>query len=142
MTSWVLGLGILGMSLGFGCAGEAAVSYQGTVTEGTETGYSFDNAPNPSGATPIPGATVVVCIDGCKGNERSVTTSADGSYPELTTTFGGISGDTTIAVQATTLDGRVVAYETVYEDTEDPTVANPSCETPCPPVYLNLQVAP
>ena len=124
------------------CLGEASVSYQGTVTEGAQSEYSFDEQPNPSGGAPVVGATVALCVDGCNGNEKTVTTSDDGSYAEIDTVFGGSLDDKIITLQVSTQNGRVVSYKTVYSDTEDPTIANPSCEDPCPPVYLNFTVAP
>lgn len=124
-----------------GCVGEASVSYQGTVTEGAVSGHAFDDAPNPTAASPIAGATVELCVDRCPG--ESVTTAADGAFAELEQVFGGFAGgDTRIIVRATAPDGRAVTYEVIYEDTSDPTIANPSCERPCPPVFLNLRLAP
>src|SRR5262245_32805019 len=124
-----------------GCVGEASVSYQGTVTEGSASGHSFDHTPNPSGASPIAGATVELCVNRCPG--ETVTTAADGSFPELEQVFPGfIWSDTRIIVRATAPDGRTVAYETIYEDTSDPTVANPYPEQHVPPVYLNLRIGP
>src|SRR5262249_57688072 len=75
-------LPIIATAVSLGCVGEASVSYQGTVTEGAASGHSFDDAPNPACAPAIAGATVELCIDGCRGL-RPVTTAADGSFPEI-----------------------------------------------------------
>ena len=135
-----MALALLG-ALCMGCIGEASVSYQGTVTEGAGPGHRFDIAPNPDDAPPIAGATVELVVDGRRG--PSVVTGPDGSFPEIEQVFGGFVGATTpILVRATTLDGRVVTYETVYETTSDPTLAQRYCQPACPPIFLNLQVGP
>ena len=127
--------------LTLGCLGEASVTYQGTVTEGPAPGHRFDSAPNPTGAPAVAGATVELIVDGRPG--PSVVTAPDGSFPELEQVFGGFAGKTTrILVRATAPDGRVVTYETDYESTSDPTIANRYCNPACPPVFLNLQVGP
>lgn len=129
-----LALQLVVVTLATGCVGEAEVSYHGTVTEGTSSGYSFDAKPNPRGAKPVAGAKVELCIDQCPG--RTVTTAADGSFPVLTRVFGGFIGHLThIIVRATAPDGRSVTYETTYEKTSDPTMANRS-------TYLNLRIGP
>ena len=123
-----------------GCVGEAVVSYQGSVTAGATSGYRFSPTPNPSGAAPISGATVELCLGECDGQKVAIT-DANGHFEEISATFGGVTAKR-ISIRATAPDGRTFAYETAYEETTDPTVANPSCEQTCPPVFLNLQIAP
>jgi hypothetical protein len=131
----------LAAALCMSCIGEASVSYQGTVTEGAAPAHRFDLAPNPTGATPIADATVELVVDGRRG--PAVVTGPDGSFAEIEQVFGGFAGATTpIVVRATTRDGRVVTYTTVYETTSDPTLARRFCQPPCPPVFLNLSVGP
>lgn len=118
-----------------GCVGEAEVSFQGTVVEGAAASHAFE--PAPASGTPIAGAAVALCFHACGA---PVLTAADGSYPELAAVFGGFVGvDTHIAVRVTAPDGRTAEYATVFEHTDDPLIANPSCDGgPCPPVFLNF----
>jgi hypothetical protein len=130
---------LLGVVLAAGCVGEASVSYQGSVIEGPFSMSAFEDAP--AVGTPIEGALVELCI--APDCSRSTSTDASGLFREMDLVFGGSVGDdTTIEVRVTAPDGRAFTYRTIYEDTNDPTVANPSCETPCPPVYLNFTLAP
>ena len=123
-----------------GCVGEAAVSYQGTVTEGPVAGYEFATVANPTGGAPVAGATVQLCVDDRCGAPQTVDST--GAYGELEQVFGGFAGhDTRITVTASAADRRV-EYTTIYEDTSDPTVANGSCSTPCPSRYLSFVLAP
>lgn len=125
-----------------GCVGEAGVSYQGVVGEGSTTAYDFTTNRDPLDQTPIAGARVTLLVD---GDERtSAVTDAAGNYPLLEAVFGGFVGhDTSIAVRVVALDGREVAYSTIYEETEDPTYSERSCEdAPCPTTYLNFTLAP
>lgn len=67
-----------------GCAGEAVVSFKGTVTRSSQAGYSFDGAPNPGALPPLANATVVLAVDPVdkKGlcSEPGVRVRADGSF--------------------------------------------------------------
>ncbi len=86
------------------------------------SGHAFDDAPNPTAASPIAGATVELCVDRCPG--ESVTTAADGAFAELKQVFGGFAGgDTRIIVRATAPDGRAVTYEVVPELADGPVAA-------------------
>jgi hypothetical protein len=121
-----------------GCVGEAAVSFQGRVVEGAATGHAFE--PAPAAGVPIAGAAVALCFVACG---VPLFTAEDGSYPELSAVFGGALGsDTRIAVRVTAPDGRTVEYATIYERSDDPLTANPSCDGGCPPVFLNFTLAP
>ena len=126
-------------ALAAGCLGEASVSFQGTVVEGPITGYAFESAP--ATGVPIASAAVALCLASCG---EPVLTGADGRYPEIAMVFAGFlgGGDTHIAVRVTAADGRTAEYATVYEDSDDPLIANPSCEDGCPPVFLNFTLAP
>jgi hypothetical protein len=99
-------------------------------------------APSPEGGAdaPLAGAMVQLVVDD-DVRDLAMTDEA-GAYRELAAVFGGFGGhDTHIEVRVQTSDGRTASYSTIYEDTMDPTVANPSCESPCPPVYLNFSLA-
>lgn len=125
-----------------GCVGEAGVSYQGVVLEGSTNAYEFATSRDPYDQLPVPAARVTLFID---GDERtSVSSDAAGNYPMVDAVFGGFIGhDTPIEVRVTALDGRMLAYSTVYENTEDPTSSERYCdEGPCPTVYLNFALAP
>jgi hypothetical protein len=129
---------VAAFALAAGCVGEASVSFQGRVVEGPVTGHAFENVP--ANGVPIEGAEVALCLVSCG---EPVLTAADGSYPEIRTVFGGFAGsDTHIAVRVTAPDGRTAEYATIYERSDDPLVANPSCEDGCPPVFLNFTLAP
>ena len=125
-----------------GCVGEAGVGYQGVVLEGSATAYEFAMTRDPLEQVPIAGATVSLVVD---GDERtSAMTDAGGNYPLLEAVFGGFVGhDTPIEVRVAAPDGRAFTYATIYEDTEDPTYSERSCEDgPCPTIYLNFALAP
>ncbi len=123
-----------------GCVGEAGVSYQGTVVEGPVDGYQFATERGAQQA-PIAGARVALVVD---GDERTnALTDASGSYPLLEAVFGGFVGhDTSIEVRVAAPDGRALVYSTIYEDTDDPTYSERSCEEPCPTIYLNFALGP
>lgn len=125
-----------------GCVGEAGVSYQGVVLEGSESSYEFATGRDPLDQLPVPAARVALFID---GDERtSVVSDSAGNYPMIEAVFGGFIGhDTPIEVRVTALDGRTFAYSTVYENTDDPTSSERYCDDgPCPNVYLNFKLAP
>jgi hypothetical protein len=127
-----------------GCVGEASVSYQGSVNEGDTNHLGFSSRPGEG--TPIPGATVTLLF----GDNRveDAATDANGLYAEIEGVFGGFVGvDTEVEVLVRTLDGRESSYTTVYEDTDDPTIANAACSelddpTSCRRTYLNFVLAP
>ena len=87
------------------------------------------------------GARVALCIDECNGSEQIATTAADGTFTELRTGFGGFAGETLIIVAVTTLEEQRVFYQAVFGESDEPTIANPSCETPCDPSFLNFTIA-
>jgi hypothetical protein len=129
---------VLVASLAAGCVGEAAVSFQGRVVEGAVTGHAFE--PAPAAGVPIAGAAVALCFQSCG---TPLFTAEDGSYPELSAIFGGFVGsDTRIGVRVTAPDGRTTEYATIYEESDDPLTANPSCADDCGPVFLNFTLAP
>jgi len=128
---------VLGIGLHAGCIGEAAVSYEGAVVEGTASSYSFDATP--ATGTPVTGARVELCIDDCCSD--SVTTNDTGAYREIEQGFGGFLGASTrIEVRVFAPDGRTTRYATVFEDTSDPTLTCTDRED-CEPVYLNFVLA-
>lgn len=125
-----------------GCVGEAGVGYQGVVVEASTSAYEFTTSRDGLAGAPIPGAKVTLVVD---GDERtSAVTDAAGNYPLLEAVFGGFIGhDTPIEVRVDAPDGRAFVYSTIYEDTEDPTYSERSCEDePCPTMFLNFSLAP
>ena len=107
------------------CAGEAFVTYEGTVTAGPSPSLSFDGTRNPAFLPPIEGATVriSICIDSCPGDDRArtVSTAADGNWGPVDRSFGGLLGSRTVIQIEFTADGyEPLVYETVFEETDDP----------------------
>lgn len=109
-----------------GCAGEASVLWHGVVVVSPESlsSVQFVDAANPLGLTPIQGARVRACsrtCDGSRPNEEAILTDAQGHWGPIDFVFGGsLLSDTTLVVQVEH-GGNVFAYETIYEQTRDPT---------------------
>ena len=107
------------------CAGEAFVTYEGTVTAGPSPSLSFDGERNPVGLPAIEGAAVriSICIDSCPGDDRARTVATDenGNWGPVDRSFGGLLGSTSVIQIEFTADGyEPLVYETVFETTSDP----------------------
>ncbi len=119
------------------CAGEAIVTYRGTVTAAGAAGHSFDDAPNPAGLPPIAGAEValLVCDGRCRGGEasRAVPADAAGEWGPLDRVFGGFAASHEIQVRVSAPGYRSYVYSTVYESNADPAGGQ---------AWLNVTLAP
>ncbi len=119
------------------CVGEGFVEYEGTVLEGRQAGHSFDPAPNPGGLPPVIGATVSlrVCSGSCSGDEAAqfATSGPDGAWGPVDLAFGAGVSDHEIRIDVAAPGFAPYTYRTVYETTDDPTVAER---------FLNVTLAP
>lgn len=81
-----------------GCFGEGSVFFAGSVTQGSEAGYSFDHALNPAKRPPIPGAVVHVYVDDGSCADPGQTAGADGVFSTDEVVYGGAGCSSSTAV--------------------------------------------
>jgi len=123
------------------CAIDETVSYRGKVVEhGNASAFKFSTDPSDPVGTPISNATVVLVVN---GNLTSTRTDTFGGYGPISQTFQqdlSNDDDDFIQVIVTAPDGRTLTYQTDYEMTPDPTVAQPDCDS-CSPNFLDFTLA-
>lgn len=119
------------------CAGEAIVSYKGSVVAAEVAGHGFDTVRNPRSLPPIAGAEIalLVCDGRCRGGEgfRTVRSGPAGEWGPLDRIFGGLGASHEIQVRVEAPGYARYTYSAVYETTGDPSGGE---------AYLNIALAP
>ena len=120
------------------CAGEAFITYEGSVSAGGTAGVTFDATQNPGGAPPVSGATVrvAVCVDPCPDTirARAVTTDEDGLWGPVDRVIGGLVGtDHIIQIEVSAEGYQPLLYEVIFETTSDPVDGE---------LYMNVTLQP